>query len=88
MFSFKTGIVSAIVIVLIMFVWPWIDAAIERRLPGRDVSVFVGIAAAVAMSLLVVVEGLSGQVAFISLFVGIGVAVAMVLFILRGLLKH
>jgi hypothetical protein len=40
------------------------------------------------MSLLTLVEGLSGQVAFISLFVGIAVAVALTLFILKGLLKH
>ncbi|HJP14748.1 MAG: cytochrome bc complex cytochrome b subunit [Nitrospinota bacterium] len=88
LFSFQTGIISMLVIVLTMFAWPWIDAAIERRLPGRGVSVFVGIGAALTMSLLTLVEGLSGQVAFISLFVGIAVAVALTLFILKGLLKH
>jgi ubiquinol-cytochrome c reductase cytochrome b subunit/cytochrome b6 len=52
LFSFQAGIVSTIVIVLIMFAWPWIDAALERHLPGREISVYVGIAAVVAMTVL------------------------------------
>lgn len=86
LFSFYVGIISIILIVLTMFAWPWIDAAIERRLPGRDVSFFVGIAAAVGMIMLILVEGLSGQVAYISLFVAIAVGVAISMFILKGLL--
>ncbi len=61
LFSFKTGIVSTIVIVLIMFAWPWIDAFFERRFPGREISIFAGIAAVVLMTVLVIIEGLSGH---------------------------
>lgn len=86
LFSFHVGIISIILIVITMFAWPWIDAAIERRLPGRDVSFFVGIAAAVGIIMLILVEGLSGQVAFVSLFVAIAVGVALAMFILKGLL--
>ena len=38
------------------------------------------------MIMLILVEGLSGQVAFVSLFVAIAVGVAMAMFILKGLL--
>jgi len=61
LFSFQTGIVSTIGIVMVMFAWPWVDASIERRFPGREVSVFIGIAAVVAMVVLVLIEGLSGH---------------------------
>ena len=71
-----------------MFAWPWIDAAIERRLPGRNVSFYFGIAAAVTMIMLILMEGLSGRVAFFTLFFAIAVAVVIALFILKGLLKQ
>lgn len=86
-FSFKVGIVSILVFVSAMFGWPWIDAAIERRLPGRNVSFYIGIAAATAMIMLTLVEGFSGRVTFFSLFAAVGVAVTAALFILKGLLK-
>ncbi len=88
LFSFQVGIISIIFYVAAMFAWPWIDAAIERRLPGRNISFFVGVAAAVTMVMLTLVEGLSGQVAFFSLFVALAVAVVMTLFILKGLLRR
>ena len=59
LFSFQSGIVSTIVIVIIMFAWPWVDASLERRLPGREASIFVVAAAIVAMTVLVLIEGLS-----------------------------
>jgi quinol-cytochrome oxidoreductase complex cytochrome b subunit len=86
LFTLHVGVISIIGIIITMFAWPWIDAAIERCLPGRDVSFFVGIAAAVVIVMLILVEGLSGQVAFVSLFVAIAVGVAMAMFILKGLL--
>ncbi len=88
LFSFRVGIVSIIFFVMAMFAWPWIDAVIERRLPGRNVSFYFGIAAAVTMIMLILVEGLSGQVAFVSLFFAVAVAVVVTLFILKGLLKQ
>jgi quinol-cytochrome oxidoreductase complex cytochrome b subunit len=59
LFSFHSGIVSTIVIVIIIFAWPWVDFSLERRLPGRDASIFVVAAAIVAMTVLVLIEGLS-----------------------------
>ncbi|MDA1000328.1 MAG: cytochrome bc complex cytochrome b subunit [bacterium] len=87
-FSFKVGIVSVVFFAAGMFAWPWIDAAIERRLPGRNVSFYFGIAAAVTMIMLILMEGLSGRVAFFTLFFAIAVAVVIALFILKGLLKQ
>ena len=61
LFSFQAGIIGAVLIVLIMFAWPWIDAFIERRAPGRDISAYVGIVAVVTMTVFVIIEGLAGQ---------------------------
>lgn len=88
LFSFKVGIVSLVFFVAAMFAWPWIDAAIERRLPGRNVGFYFGAFAAVTMVMLLVVEGFSGQATFISLFFAVAVAVVVALFVLKGLLKH
>jgi quinol-cytochrome oxidoreductase complex cytochrome b subunit len=87
LFSFQTGIISLLVIVSTMFAWPWIDAAIERRFPGRDISIYVGIAASLMMIMLILIEGLSGQVAFVSLIIGVAVFIVSAMFILKGLLK-
>ena len=61
MFSFEAGIIGAILVVIIMFAWPWVDAAIERCSPGRDISVYVGIAAVVTMTIFLILEGVSGH---------------------------
>ena len=87
LFSFQAGIIGLLVIVLTMFAWPWVDAAIERRWPGRDVSIYVGIAASLMMIMLTLIEGLSEQVAFVSLFFGIAVLIVLAMFTLKGLLR-
>lgn len=61
LFPFQVGIVSALFVVLIMFAWPWIDQMIEQRAKGKDISVYIGIMAVIAMTVLIIIEGLSGQ---------------------------
>ena len=61
LFSFETGIIGAILVVLLMFAWPWVDAALERRAPGREISVYVGVLAVVTMTIFLILEGLSGH---------------------------
>jgi ubiquinol-cytochrome c reductase cytochrome b subunit/cytochrome b6 len=61
LFSFQIGIVSTIIIVLVMFAWPWIDHDLERRFPGREISLFIGAAAVIVMTVLVIIEGLAGH---------------------------
>ncbi|MBT3352711.1 MAG: cytochrome bc complex cytochrome b subunit [Nitrospinaceae bacterium] len=87
LFSFKTGIISLLVIVTTMFAWPWVDAAIERRFPGKDISIYVGIAASLMIIMLILIEGLSGQVAFVSSIIGVAVLIVSAMFILKGLLR-
>ena len=61
LFSFEAGIIGAILAVLLMFAWPWVDAALERLAPGREISVYAGVLAVVTMTIFLVIEGLSGH---------------------------
>ena len=88
LFSAQVGIISILVFVAAMFAWPWIDAALERRFPGRNVGFGFGVFAAVTMVMLIVVEGLSEQPAYIALFFAVAVAVTLALFVLKSLLKQ
>jgi ubiquinol-cytochrome c reductase cytochrome b subunit/cytochrome b6 len=49
MFSLTTAILSAGLIVLAMFVWPWIDALLVRLSGREDIQVYVGIVATLTL---------------------------------------
>lgn len=49
LFSLTTAVISTGLIVAAMFVWPWIDAALRKLTRIKDISVFVGILAALAL---------------------------------------
>ncbi|MHC4824667.1 MAG: cytochrome b [Planctomycetota bacterium] len=56
-FTGVTAVVSMAVIVVLMFLWPFLDAAIRRRRPGSEFSVWIGIVAVLFIIGLTVWEG-------------------------------
>ncbi len=59
LFTFEAGLVSALVAAGVMAVWPWIDAGLERKAPGMEISVYVGIVAVLLLMGLMLWEGLA-----------------------------
>ena len=55
----QVGLWTTTAFVLAMFLWPWIDRAIERIVPGRRVGTLIGIAFWLITLVLLVWEGLS-----------------------------
>lgn len=58
LFSGTAAVISMGVVVITMFAWPWIDGAIRKRNPNSELSVYVGIAAVLAIVGLTVWEAL------------------------------
>ncbi len=58
LFSGTTAVISMGFIVFTMFIWPFVDAAIRRKKPGSEASVWVGIVAVLAIIVLTVWEAL------------------------------
>ena len=59
LFSGTTAVLSMGFIVFTMFIWPFVDAAIRRKKPGSEASVWVGIVAVLAIIVLTVWEALA-----------------------------
>ena len=57
LFSETVAILSMGLIVFLMFVWPFVDAWIRKRRPNSELSVWIGLAAALAILALTVWEG-------------------------------
>jgi quinol-cytochrome oxidoreductase complex cytochrome b subunit len=55
----QVGLWTSVAFVAGMFVWPWIDAMLERIVPGRRVGTFVGIACWAVTLVLLLWEALS-----------------------------
>lgn len=41
--SFQVGVVGSMLFLLILLFWPFIDRLFMKRLPGRDVSFWIGV---------------------------------------------
>ena len=41
--SFTVGVIGSLFFLLLLFIWPFIDRFFERRLPGREISFWVGV---------------------------------------------
>lgn len=59
LFAGTTAVLSLGFIVFLMFAWPFVDAWLRRRAPAADASVWIGIAAVVALVGLTVWEALA-----------------------------
>ncbi len=59
LFSFQVGLLSALLGVGVMVLWPWIDAGIDKKAPGLEISIYVGIAAVLLLTGLMLWEGLA-----------------------------
>ena len=59
MVPLQVGLWTTTAFVVCMFLWPWIDAAFERRAPGRALGTWVGAAFWLVTVVLLVWEGLS-----------------------------
>lgn len=55
----QVGLWTSTAFVVAMLLWPWIDAAIERLVPGRRVGTLIGVAAWLFVLALLVWEGLT-----------------------------
>jgi quinol-cytochrome oxidoreductase complex cytochrome b subunit len=58
LFSLTFAVLSSGLIVMTMFVWPWIDSALRRITKNEDISVYIGIVATLTLIGLTVWEAL------------------------------